>query len=121
MDGSDGIRNDGSGQVEEARAHSIDPTTSAAQSVSGKLHDRRSRDMLSSQFSVSPVHPYPRRFSCWALPFFLAGMVRTMFRPYFFVPILLSSERLQEINGIFFAAIVTLRYKFCGLLSGDLG
>lgn len=48
-------------------------------------------------------------------------MVRTLFLPYFFVPILLLSERLQEIDGIFFAAIVTLRYKLYDLLSGDLG
>ena len=48
-------------------------------------------------------------------------MVRTLFLPYFFVPILLMSERLQEIDGIFFAAIVTLRHNLYGLLSGDLG
>jgi hypothetical protein len=48
-------------------------------------------------------------------------MVRTLFLPYFFVPILLSSERLQEIDGIFFAPIVTLRHNLYGLLSGDLG
>ena len=34
---------------------------------------------------------------------------------------LLSSERLQEIDGIFFAAIIALRHNLYGLLSGDLG
>jgi hypothetical protein len=45
-------------------------------------------------------------------------MVRTLFLPYFLVPMLLSSERLQKIDGIFFTAIITLRYNLYGLLFG---
>ena len=60
---SDGIHSDGTEQVGEARAHSIDPTMSAAQSANGRLRDRRSKDSISIQIYATRPTPCPRRSS----------------------------------------------------------
>jgi len=63
LDGSDGIHSDGTEQVGEARAHSIDPTMSTAQSANGRLRDRRSKDSISIQIYATRPTPCPRRSS----------------------------------------------------------
>ena len=48
--GSGGTRTGGTGQVGEGIRHTLDPARFVVQSVTGKLHHRRSKDSLSIQF-----------------------------------------------------------------------
>jgi hypothetical protein len=52
-------------QVEERRAHTFDPATSAAQFANGKLQDRRSKDSISIQFCAMRTTPFFFVLPCW--------------------------------------------------------
>jgi hypothetical protein len=113
LDGSDGIHTDGTGQVGEVRAHTIDPAMSSAQSVNVDFVITAVRTASQSKSTqqgqlfvlVRSSQTGNLRHLCGAFPLLIRGIFRWLF-----------SDGLQEFGSFFFAASFAVCHEFLGLL-----